>query len=134
MGPAFWPVFLVLIAVGYVVAFTRKGHARMGMSSSQLEIHSPASPQDVLARLQMIGTPYHIDAAEGPIVILSSPVSFGSWGFFYPVHVHAEGSGSRIVVGIKSKVLQIGPLVTRAHNKCVEAIEATLAVPVARIA
>ena len=134
MGPAFWPVFLVLIAVAYVVAFTRKGNVRMGMSSSTREIHSPASPQDVLARLQMIGTPYHIDAAEGPIVILSSPVSFGSWGFFYPVHVHAEGSGSRIVVGISSKVFQIGPLVTRAHNRCVEAIEATLSVPVARLA
>lgn len=134
MGPAFWPVFLVLIAVAYVVAFTRKGNVRMGMSSSPREIHSPAAPADVVARLQMIGTPYHIDAAEGPIVILSSGVTFGSWGFFYPVHVHPEGAGSKIVVGISSKVFQIGPLVTRAQNKCVEAIEATLSVPVARIA
>ena len=134
MGPAFWPVFLVLIAVAYVVAFTRKGHVRMGMSSSPREIHSPASPEEVLARLQMIGMPYHIDAAEGPIVILSSGVTFGSWGFFYPVHVHPSGSGSKIVVGISSKVFQIGPLVTRAQNKCVEAIEATLSVPVARLA
>lgn len=134
MSPAFWPVFLVLIAIAYVVAFTRKGNVRMGMSSSTREIFSPASPQDVLARLQMIGTPYQIDAAEGPIVILSSGVTFGSWGFFYPVHVHPEGSGSKIVVGISSKVFQIGPLVTRARNKCVEAIEATLSVPVARLA
>ena len=134
MGPAFWPVFLVLIAVAYVVAFTRKGNVRMGMSSSTREIVSPAPPQDVLARLQMIGMPYHVDAVEGPVVILSSPVTFGSWGFFYPVHVHPAGTGSKIVVGISSKVFQIGPLVTRAHNKCVEAIEAALSVPVARIA
>ena len=134
MGPAFWPVFLLLIAIGYVVAFTRKGHVRMGMSSSQITITSPAPPEVVLERIKLIGSPYHIDAAEGPVVIVSSPVTFGSWGFFYPVHVHAEGSGSRIVVGVSSKVFQIGPLVTRAHNKCVEAIEATLAVPVARLA
>ena len=134
MGPAFWPVFLLLIAIAYVVAFTRKGNVRMGMSSSQITINSPAAPEVVIERIKMIGSPYHIDAAEGPVVIVSSPVTFGSWGFFYPVHVHAAGSGSRIVVGVSSKVFQIGPLVTRAHNKCVEAIEATLAVPVARIA
>ena len=130
----FWVVMMLALAVAYVVAFSRKGNVRMAMSSSQREIHSPASPEDVVARLKHIGAPYVVDAAEGPIVILASGVTFASWGFFYPVHVHAEGSGSKIVVGISSKVFQIGPVVTRAHEKCVQAIEAALSVPVARVA
>ena len=134
MGPAFWPVFLMMIGFAYIVAFMRKGHVRMRMPSSQREIDSPASPDEVIARLKLIGAPYRVDAAEGPIIVLSSGVTFGSWGFLYPVHVHAQGGGSRIIVGITSKVFQIGPLVMRAHTKCVETIEAALAVPVARVA
>ena len=97
-----------------------------------------ADVMDACPRMEYVGvtaTGYNVvDAAEGPIVILASGVSFASWGFFYPVHVHPEGNGSKIVVGISSKVFQIGPVVTRAHEKCVQAIEATLSVPVARIA
>jgi hypothetical protein len=129
-----WVIFLFLIAVAYVVAFTRKGNVRMAMSSSQRELRSPASPDDVVARIRQLGPPYTIDAAEGPVVILSSGVTFASWGFFYPVHVHPEGTGSKIVVGVASKVFQIGPIVTRAHAKCVAAIEAALSIPVARVA
>ncbi len=130
----FWVVMMLALAVAYVVAFSRKGNVRMAMSSTTREIHSPASPEEVVGRIKHIGAPYVVDAAEGPIVILASGVTFASWGFFYPVHVHAEGSGSKIVVGISSKVFQIGPVVTRAHGKCVEAIEAALSVPVARVA
>ena len=68
------------------------------------------------------------------VIVLSSPVTFFSFGFFYPVHIHADGSGSRIQIGLRSKVFQIGPIPARAHTVCVEAIEKALSIPTARVA
>ncbi len=65
--------------------------------------------------------------------LLASPVSFFSWGFLYPVFIHAHGSGSRIEVGIQSKFFQIGPVVTKWHRDCVAAIEQAVSLPEARV-
>ncbi|WP_208325965.1 hypothetical protein, partial [Amycolatopsis arida] len=51
----------------------------------------------------------------------SRPTAF-TWGFFYPVVVSAEGTGARVEIGIKPKVFQYGPLVTRAHRKLAHAV------------
>ena len=130
----FWVAFLFMIVVAYVVAFTRKGSVKMAMTSSRREVHSPGDPATVAERIKGIGAPYKVDDADGNVILLSSPVTFASWGFFYPVVIHPEGTGSRIVVGVTSKVFQIGPVVTRAHSKCVEAIEQALSIPTARVA
>jgi hypothetical protein len=130
----FWVVFLLLIVIAYVVAFSRKGSVRMAMPSSQREIHTPADPATVAERLKHLGPPYVVDDHDGNLIVLSSPVTFFSWGFFYPVHIHPEGTGSKIVVGVTSKVFQIGPIVMRAHTKCVESIEQALSIPSARVA
>ena len=68
------------------------------------------------------------------MIILSSPVTFGSWGFLYPVYLHATDRGTRIEIGCKSKFIQIGPLVTNWHNKAVAAVEGALSIPQARVA
>jgi hypothetical protein len=132
---AFWVVFLLALGVGYVVAFTRKGKVSMGMTSRREEIASPASPAEVVAALRLIGPPYKVDDvdASSNMLVLSSPVSFFSWGFLYPVVITPRGSGSTIVIGCGSKVFQMGPLVTRAHNNCVAAVQAALAAAPARV-
>jgi hypothetical protein len=127
-------VFFVLLVVSYVVAFTRKGSVKMAMSGSPRELHSPADPATVAERIRGLGRPYSVDDHADNLICLSSPVTFFSWGFFYPVHIHPEGTGSKIVVGVKSKVFQLGPIPMRAQHKCVEAIEQALSVPTARIA
>lgn len=127
-------VMLVLLAVAYVIAFTRKGSVKMAMTSTRRELRSPADPATVAERIKGLGAPYTVDDHDGNVIVLGSPVTFFSWGFFYPVIIPPDGSGSRIVVGVTSKVFQIGPIVTRAHSQCVEAIEQALSIPTARVA
>ncbi len=136
--PMVFVVMLLLILVGYGVAFTRKGRvatARMG--SRRHDLHSNADAQTVFDRISAIrGGKLTVDDRdpEHKIIVLSSPVSLFSWGFLFPVFIHAEGAGTRIEIGIHSKVFQLGPVVTRWHNTAIAEIEQALAVPQARIA
>jgi hypothetical protein len=141
MSPAetqtFLFVLLAFIAVGYAIAFTRKGKvASATLGARNQELHSPAPPAEVFAKISAIGHPYKVDDRDPNThaLVLSSPVTFFSWGFFYPVFLHAEGTGTRIQIGVHSKLIQMGPVVTNAHNKCVAAIEQALSVPTARVA
>jgi hypothetical protein len=130
-------VLFVVIGVGYAIAFSRKGKvASTTMGSRQTEIHTQASPDQAFAAIAAIGRPYSVDDRDpgAKIVVLSSPVTFFTWGFLYPVFIHAEGTGSRIQIGCQSKFIQMGPLVTNAHRKCVAAIEQSLSLPTARVA
>jgi len=126
---------LVVIAVGYAIAFRRKGSARNArIGVRHLELRTPVDPQSVFDRIRMIGSPFKVDDADPQekIVVLSTPVSFATWGFFYPVFIHADGTGSRIDLGIQSKFIQIGPIVGKKHRDCLRAIERELSVPTAR--
>jgi len=131
-----WIVFIVLIGVGYVVAFTRKGKvAGTSMTSRQHTVFHQAPPAVVFAALKNIGRPFVVDDADASsnIIVLSSPVTFFSWGFLYPVFITPANGGSQILVGCGSKLIQMGPIVTSAHNKCVAAIEAALSAAPARV-
>ncbi|MEV0701948.1 hypothetical protein AB0I53_29095 [Saccharopolyspora sp. NPDC050389] len=55
------------------------------------------------------------------MLLSSRPTAF-TWGFFYPAVVYAEGAGTRVDLGIKSKAVQYGPLVTQAHRKLAHAL------------
>jgi hypothetical protein len=132
-----WIVFILLIGVGYVVAFTRKGKVTgASMTSRQHTVFHTAPPAVVFAAIKNIGRPFVVDDADGSsnIIVLSSPVTFFSWGFLYPVFItQAANGGSQILVGCGSKLIQMGPIVTNAHNKCVAAIEAALSAAPARV-
>lgn len=132
----FWVVMMIALGVMYVVAFTRRGSTRMAMPGRKQDIYSNASPAEVFAAIKRVPPPFKIDDLDeqNKIICISSPVSFGSWGFFYPVFIApAANGGSQITIGCTSKIFQLGPLVTRAHNKCVEAVERTLTVATARV-
>lgn len=131
-----WIFILIAVALGYVVAFTRKGSVRgTSMPARQDIVSSRASPDQVMAALRQLGPPYTVDDADdrAKIVVLSSPVTLFSWGFFYPVYITPMGEGSRIIIGCSSKLFQMGPVVTNAHGKCIKAIEAALGVAPARV-
>ena len=131
-------IVLVVLVVGYSIAFTKKGNAKTDrMSSRRHEIFSPADIATVYARLSMLADgKIRVDDKDdiARIIILSSPVSFGSWGFLYPVYLQATDRGTRIEIGCKSKFIQIGPLVTSWHNKAIAAVERALSLPEARVA
>jgi|SRR5664279_6173914 len=131
-----WIFIIIGVGIGYVVAFSRKGKVSgTSMTSRQHDVTSSASPAEAFAALRRIGPPYKVDDADASsnILVLSSPVTFFSWGFLYPVFITPHGSGSRILVGCGSKLFQMGPIVTNAHNKCVAAIEAALSAAPARV-
>jgi hypothetical protein len=128
---------LALVVVGYMIAFTRKGSvAATRMGGRRLDVHTAADPQAVFDRIRAMRGKFTADDSDGTskIVVLASPVTFFSWGFMYPVIIHAEGSGSRIEIGIQSKFIQIGPIVGKWHRDCAAAIEQELSVPAARVA
>ena len=131
-----WIFILVGFGIAYTISFLRKGKvAGVSMSSRQHTISSPASPAEVFAALRLIGPPFKVDDSDAAsnILVLSSPVTLFSWGFLYPVFITPGHSGSKIVVGCGSKLIQLGPVVTNAHNKCIAAIEAALSAAPARV-
>ncbi len=133
-------VFLVplgVVAIGYMIAFTRKGTVRgTRLGARRLEVHTAADPQETFQRISRLRGKFTVDDSDAgaKIVVLASPVTFFSWGFLYPVYIHAEGAGSRVEIGIQSKFIQVGPVVGKWHRDCVAAIEQALSLPAARVA
>lgn len=64
--------------------------------------------------------------AQKKRVLLSDRMSWTSWGFYYPVEFaeRADEKGTDVTVGIRSKAIQFGPLVTRAHKRTIERVQA----------
>ncbi|WP_436499185.1 hypothetical protein [Actinokineospora sp. HUAS TT18] len=116
----------VVVLVFLVVAFTRKGSAATAtMTKRRMVLHSAVPPATVYNWLVYHCPPgYSVDDQDPSrgIVILSSRPSLFTYGFFYPAFVYQEGTGTRIEVGIKSRAIQVGPLVTRDHRKLAYAL------------
>ena len=133
----FMVIPIAVVGLGYFIASSKKGAVgRTRIGSRSLDMHTIAPPALVFERLVAIGAPYRVDDSDptSRTLVLSSPPTFTTWGFLYPVTITADDSGSRITVGIESRFIQIGPLVTRAHKQCLAAIEDLIGVPAARVA
>lgn len=135
---AFWFVFIIVLVVGYIIAFTRKGSVKTtALGSRTKTTFSPANAATVFDRIASIAEPrLKVDDKDPATkrLVLSAPVTFFTWGFLFPVYLHDTGNGTSIEVGCHSKLIQWGPLVSRAHNLCIAAIDAALSVPSARVA
>ena len=130
-------VVLGVVVVCYVIAAQRRGRVGVTVATRRSDVFLPMDPAAVFARLQQIGARYRVDDADPATrqLVLSSPVTLFTWGFFYPVAVHPHGTaGSRIEIGIQSRLFQWGRLVTHAHVRCAEEISQWLGVPAARVA
>lgn len=134
---AFWLVLIAFAVGGYVVAFTRKGRvASASLGSRRKEFFVPADIDSAFRCISAMRGKFTADDRDPAtkVVVLSSPVSFMTWGFLYPVFLHPAGTGTRVELGCRSKFFQLGPLVTKAHDECEAAIQSALSLPTARVA
>lgn len=134
----FWIALVLFGVVGYGIALTRKGRVTgASLGSRRKEFFVPADIESAFRAISAMRGKFTADDRDPTtkVVVLSSPVSFMTWGFIFPVYLHAAGTmGTRIELGCKSKLFQLGPLVTKAHDECEAAIKAALSIPVARVA
>lgn len=122
----------VMAAICFIIAAMRRGSSVIGSKTSRLQSFTVATnPQETLKAIvrfaQQAGNKISaIDEAKGQLVLEES-ASATSWGFFLPVFVSRQSDNSTLVeVGIKSKLVQVGPIVSRSHDKCVNGIKAAL--------
>ena len=138
-----WLPFIVgisMVAIGFLVAFSRRGKVSSArFDYKAVKLRTAGDPEAVFQRIRelpsMLGK-YKLDD-EDPgrhIRVFSSNPSLFSWGFFYPVVVTATaGGGSEVRVDIQSRFIQFGPVVSHNRQRCADAIEKMLAIPSARV-
>jgi hypothetical protein len=122
---------LVLFAVLFIAA-TRKASALLGVRTRRmLAVSTSASPEEALKTIirfaQQSG--YKVAAIQETTgqLVLEESISLMTWGFHFPVQVSQQADGITLVeVGIRSKLFQVGPIVSRTHEKCVAGIRAAL--------
>jgi hypothetical protein len=125
------------VVTGHVVAGLRRGNVRNHfVGASQIDVVTQATAQAAFEAIRHIGAPFRVDDADAEsrrLVLSSSPTVF-SYGFLYPIEIEAIEGGSKITIGIMSRFLFGGIIVTqRAHERCVRAIKARFAVPAMRV-
>lgn len=105
------------------------------MTSRVISFDTGLAPDAVMAALAggVADRPATLEASDPAThrLVFTDKASMTTFGFFYPIHISASGTGSKVDVGIVSRGNQWGPLVTKAHNVFVDGVKTTLGVPVA---
>jgi len=120
-------VAVVILVVGLACALTNRGDARRAERTGRSEMLktelAPAEAVRLIAAMQLAR--YRLadaDPSRG-VVVFRSRVSLLTWGFLFPVFVSSRhGGGSYVEVGIRSRFLQVGPLVGVAHRAFTRAL------------
>lgn len=130
---SFFVILLIGACIGYLVAATRKGSWALKVKPQRMELVSTMiSPEESLASIICfaLASGYKISNLDEMAnrVVLEESISIWSYGFFFPVLVTKHPDGYTLIkVGIKSKFIQYGPIVSRSHSRCVNGIKASLA-------
>jgi hypothetical protein len=72
---------------------------------------------------------YTVDTAEkeNGRIVLNQSGSIMSYGSFFPIHIASRSDGKTIVeVGIRGKMSQKDPLLSKNHERCVDGIKSHL--------
>jgi hypothetical protein len=125
-------VGVVIVTIFLIVGAMRKGTSAVKNKPKKiLAFIAPMQHPDVMKTVirfaQQSG--YKVDDIANPgwRIILSDSPTFTSYGFFYPVYMSPQPNGGTLVeVGIKSKAIQWGPIVTRKHEQCFNGIRAAV--------
>jgi hypothetical protein len=138
-----WLPFMVaiaMVAIGFLVAFSRRGRVSSArFDYKAIKLRTAGEPDAIFERIRELPAlhpKYKLDDQDPQqhILVFSSNPSLFSWGFFYPVVVTSTaGGGSEIRVDIQSRFIQFGPVVSHNRQKCADVIEKMLSVPTARV-
>ena len=122
----------IIACIGLIIASMRRGSSVIGTrGDSTQSFITEVGPQDVLRKIIRFAQKAKykvsaVDEAAGQLVLEESASAF-SWGFFFPISIVRQPNGSSLVeIGIKSKLVQVGPIVSRSHEKCIKGIKAAL--------
>jgi hypothetical protein len=125
-------IIVVVIGIFLIIAQTRKGSSTLTEKPSNLKSFvANASSEVVLKTIVRFAqqTGYIVDTIEenNGRIALSDSATATSWGFFYPIFLSQQEDGKTLVeIGIKSKAIQVGPIVTQHHDKCFNGIKAAV--------
>ena len=126
------------VAIG--LAGLKIGHARARRRQHSIDdspspqrtavVDTPLSRDEAISRVrERIGHRYDlVDESPRGLLLSTEPTRF-SYGFLFWVTVEPSGDGCRVTVGTRSRYLQFGPVVTRAHRDCVRYLESAFAEP-----
>lgn len=124
---------LVLAICGYGFSMTRRPPATIrNRPLSVVTLSSNLTQEEVANKLRNIpsSTKYKLESGfqSNEFVLLHENPSATTWGFYYPVFLSQENGRTKIEIGTKSKIYQVGPLVTKATNRFVETVNRSLTV------
>ncbi len=72
---------------------------------------------------------YKLEEASEDFIRVSDAASATSWGFYYPIYLKPLGTReTELEIGIQSKAMQMGPVVTKQHQKLIEAVKRALSI------
>lgn len=122
----FWfipAVVIPILGIFYFAAETKKGEsaikARPQRRSSFATAMPPQEALKVIIRYAF-QRDYIIEALDEnqEWIVLGQPTTFQDWGFFFPIWItNRDENRSLVDVGIQSKGGQIGPRVSRTHER-----------------
>lgn len=118
-----------LLVFSFVIIVTFIASMRKGTSvckTKPFQLYSHITNLDVANLINIIADfaskfGYKIDYFDESTgrIILSDSTNYTSYGFFYPIYLSKLKDGDiKIEIGIKSKLHQSGPLVTRYLERC----------------
>ncbi len=133
-------IMLVVLGIALVIAFVRKGKVTtITMGSTSRTLASNLTVLEAFDRLSAGVASFRVEdiSKDMSAILLTNGPTLGTWGFFYPVVISPSADGGSLIqIGIRSRIFQLGPLVTKWHRKCVAEIEDALgggALPTARV-
>jgi hypothetical protein len=130
-------ILFVLVGLGLfaVLALLRRPTTLVTRKPRHLaRITFAAEPLEVMERLRAVARQYNyrvaLEVPDHSCIVLSQPMSFSSWGFFYPIYVSDRAEGSLLEIGIANRFPsdpETNPIRDRQHEVILERIKTAFA-------
>lgn len=122
---------IMLILIPILLAESAQAPAKtVELPERSVRIETPLAPDAVFVKLAQLKfgrvKPHDVDAGRR-VVVLASPISGMSYGYFYPTFVRGAGAGSIVEVGITPKSIDCRPRLEKALETCAAEIKKAIA-------
>ena len=127
-------IFMLVLMTGPLVFLAQSRKVKIGQISStyNLTIASHLLPPKVFTVILKCAedNKYKVEDIETDTfrVILSKPVSFSNFGFFYPISINQslQDGQSIIEIGIQSRLIERSVIIRRHHQRLINLISTAL--------